>query len=227
MLDVIYRDARHRVTELAAALSTDELQRVVPATPAWSLHNLLSHLVGGASDAARGRVEGAPGDAWTARHVAERHDAPLDELLAEWGRLGPVIEAGLVGQTFNGPNIAADLICHEADIHEALGLARPDRAHWYEPFLPVMMLLLGQRLHGITSVVVRAEYEDEWHCGSGDTTVTLHADGYELLRAMFSRRSRRQIRAWDWAPPPDGQIVDAFGFFGPRDDDQPVPRPAP
>ncbi|MCV7152718.1 hypothetical protein [Mycolicibacterium pyrenivorans] len=90
-----------------------------------------------------------------------------------------------------------------------------------------MMLLLGQRLQGIASVVVRDEGDDEWHCGAGDTTVTLHADGYELLRAMFSRRSRRQIRAWNWSPAPSMQIVDAFGFFGPRDDDQPIPRLAP
>lgn len=227
MLDAIYRDTRHRVTKMVADLNADDMRRAVPATPEWSIHDLLSHLVGGASDAVCGRVEGAPGDAWTARHVAERHDARVDELLAEWDRHGPSIEVGLVGQTFHGPNIAADLICHEADLHEALGLARPDRTYWYDPFLPVMMLLLGQRLQGIASVVVRDEHDGEWRCGTGDTTVTLRADGYELLRAMFSRRSRRQIRAWNWSPAPRTQIVNAFGFFGPRDDDQPIPRLAP
>ena len=223
MLDVIYRDTRHRVTELVAGLDVDQLRTPVPATPNWTVHDLLAHLVGGASDAANGRVDGAPGDTWTARHVAERHGAALDELLAEWDRLGPTIEGGLVGQRFTGPNIAADLICHEADLRETFGLGRADRAHWYDPFLGVMMLFLGRQLRDVASVVVRDEHS-EWRCGSGDITATVQTDAYELLRAMFSRRSRRQIAAWDWAPTPTTQIVEAFGFFGPRDDDQPIPQ---
>ena len=50
----------------------------------------------------------------TARHGNERRNTPLNALLAEWHRLGPTIETGLVGQRFTGPNIAADLICHGA-----------------------------------------------------------------------------------------------------------------
>jgi hypothetical protein len=147
-------------------------------------------------------------------------------LLAEWDRLAPIIEGGLVGQRFTGPNIAADLICHEADLCEAFRMGRPDHAHWRDPFLEVMMLLLGQRLRGVATVLVRDE-QSEWRCGSGDITAWVQVDGYELLRAMFSRRSRRQIAAWDWAPAPTTQIVEAFGFFGPRDDDQPIPATPP
>ena len=73
----------------------------------------------------------------TARHGNERRNTPLDALLAEWHRLGPTIETGLVGQRFTGPNIAADLICHGADLHETLHLGRTDRAHWHDPFLEV------------------------------------------------------------------------------------------
>ena len=32
---------------------------------------------------------------------------------------------------------------------------------------------------------------------------------------MFSRRSRRQIAAWDWTPTPIPQIIDSFGSSGP------------
>ena len=227
MLDLTYRHARRRVTTLAAALDHDHLQTPVPATPKWTVHDLLSHLVGGASDAALGRLDGAPADPWTARHVNERRNTSLDALLAEWHRLGPTIETGLVGQRFTGPNIAADLICHEADLHETLHLGRTDRAHWHDPFLEVMMLLLDQRLRGVATLTVHDEHNTRWHCGAGDLTATLHADGYELLRAMFSRRSRRQIAAWDWTPTPIPQIIDSFGFFGPRDDDQPIPTPTP
>lgn len=225
MLDTIYRDARLRVVDFITSFDGRELHAPVPATPTWTVHDLLAHLVGGASDAVSGRVDGAPGEAWTARHVAERQGAPLDELLAEWDRLGPIVEGGLVGQRFTGPNIAADLICHEADLREAFRMVRGDPEHWRDPFLEAMMPVLGQRLRGVAAVVVRDEHS-EWHCGSGDITTMVQVDGYELLRAMFSRRSRRQIAAWDWTSAPTRQIVEAFGLFGPRDDDQPIPIPA-
>lgn len=86
------------------------------------------------------------------------------------------------------------------------------------------MLLLGQRLQHITSVLVHDEHGNQWHCGSGEPTTQLHADGYELFRAMFSRRSRRQIAAWNWTASPTRRVIDSFGFFGPRDDDQPIPQ---
>jgi uncharacterized protein (TIGR03083 family) len=226
MLDVAYRHGRQRVIELVTGLDDRQLRTPVPATPKWTVHELLAHLVGGAVDAANGRVDGAPGEQWTARHVAERRSASLDTLLAEWDRVGATIEAGLAGQRFTGPNIAADLICHEADLHETFGWGRVDRAHWHHPFLEVMMLFLGQRLQSVASVVVHDECGHQWHCGSGGPITALHADGYELLRAMFSRRSRRQIAAWDWTPAPTAHIVNNFGYFGPRDDDQPIPRSA-
>lgn len=227
MLDDVYRSARSRVTTLAITLDATQLTSHVPATPEWTVHDVIAHLVGGAADAACGRVEGAPGEQWTARHVAERRDRPVDELLAEWQQASPAVEASLAGQQFTGPNLAADIICHEADLHEALGLPRVDRIHWHRPFLEVLMLRLNQRLQTITQLVVSDEYGQTWNCGSGEPAMHLNADGYELFRAMFTRRSRRQIRAWNWTPEPSEQVVEAFGVFGTRDDDQPIPDSGP
>lgn len=223
MLDIAYRDARQRVTELVARLDDDQLTAPVPATPEWTAREVLAHLVGGAADAASGRVDGAPGPEWTARHVAERRGTSREALLREWDAVGDIIETGLVGQRFTGPNIAADLICHEADLREAFGLGRVDRTHWHDPFLEVMMRLLNQRLRHTATVLVHDESGRQWQCGSSELAASVRVDGYELLRAMFSRRSRRQISAWNWTTTPSPALVDAFGFFGPRDDDQPIP----
>ncbi|WP_100484070.1 maleylpyruvate isomerase N-terminal domain-containing protein [Mycobacteroides abscessus] len=223
-LDVAYRNARGRVAELAATLDEEQLQLPVPATPSWSVRELLAHLVGAASDAAIGRLDGIGSHDWTARHIAERHRYSVGELIAEWSQAAPMVESGLVGLQFRGPNAAADLICHEADLQEALSLGRIDRNHWEQPFLEVMMLLLGLQLQNIATVTVTDEQGRQWVCGSG-THNRLRADGYELLRAMFSRRARRQIAAWEWAATPTPQMIDCFGFFGPRDDDQPIPIP--
>src|SRR3981081_1896534 len=148
MLDIIYRKARARVADLAAMLSDEQLQAPVPATPRWTAHELLAHLVGCAADAASGRVDGATGEQWTSRHVEERGGRSVGELLDEWERIGPVAESTLTEEQIFGPNIAADAICHEADLHEALGLPRVDREHW-QSFLEAMMLFLRKQLrHG-------------------------------------------------------------------------------
>lgn len=222
MLDTIYRAARARVADLVAALSDEQLRGPVPATPRWTTHELLAHLVGCAADAASGRVDGAPGDLWTARHVAERRHRSFAELLGEWDRVGPAAESTLTEDQIFGPNIAADVICHESDLHEAMGLPRVDRQHWH-PFLNVMMGYLRSQLRGSATVLIRDEQGQQWICGSGEPTTLLRADGYELLRAAHSRRSRSQIAAWDWTPTAVPHVVERIGFFGPRDDDQPIP----
>ncbi len=220
MLDVVYRDARGRLTTLAGALTGEQLRTPVPATSAWTVHELIAHLVGGAADTASGRLDGAPGDEWTARHVAERRNRPVGELLAEWALVGPTVELSLTGDV-RGPNLAADIICHEGDLHEALGLPRPDRHHW-QPVLEAMMGLLGRRLRQPGTMVIHDEQDQEWRFGEGDPHTLLSADGYELLRGTFSRRSQRQIAGWNWTPTPAARIH-RFGAFGPREDDQPIP----
>jgi uncharacterized protein (TIGR03083 family) len=222
MLDLIYHRARTRVSDLAATLSNEQLRAPVPATPRWTVRQLLAHLVGGATDAVSGRLDGVTSEPWTARHVAERRCHSVGDLLAEWDRIGPAAEFCLPQQQVYGPNLAADLICHEADLREALGLARVDREHW-DPFLEVMMLFLRKQLRHTPTLLIRDEQGQQWSCGSGEPTTMLRADGYELLRATFSRRSQRQIAAWNWTPTPPAQMIERFGCFGPRDDDQPIP----
>ena len=47
MLDAVYRDARGRLTKLAGALTGEQLRTPVPATSAWTVHELVAHLAGG------------------------------------------------------------------------------------------------------------------------------------------------------------------------------------
>ena len=57
----------------------------------------------------------------------------------------------------------------------------------------------------------------------GDPSAEPEADvaAYELFRAIFSRRSRRQMRAWGGSL--TDEQLDALCIFGPREDDQPQP----
>lgn len=56
----LYRDARHRLAGLVDELTVRQLRVRVPATPAWTVHELLTHLVGRAADVASGRVDRVP-----------------------------------------------------------------------------------------------------------------------------------------------------------------------
>ena len=202
MLVVTYRNARARVFELAATLSAAQLQAAVPATPEWTVHEVLAHLVGCAADAATARMDGAPGARWRPAR-GERGD-PVGELLAEWDRVSPAAESTLSDEQMRRPNLVADTICHEADLREALGLARVDREHW-QPFLDVTMLFLRKQLRHSPTLVIRDEEGQQWICGTGEPATLLRADGYELLRATYSRRSQRQIAAWNWTPTPSAE----------------------
>jgi uncharacterized protein (TIGR03083 family) len=222
MLAMTYRTARGRVNELAATLSDEQLHVQVPATPRWTVHELLAHLVGCASDAVSGRLDAVTSDQWTARHVRERRRNSVGELMAEWDRISAAADAGLTDDQLYGPNLAIDTICHEADLHEALGLPRVDREHW-QPFLDVTMLYLGRQLRRSTTLLIVDDQDQQWSCGSGEPMTLLRADGYELLRANLSRRSLSQIAAWEWTPAPTEEMLHGFGVFGTRVDDQPIP----
>lgn len=222
MYDIIYRAARERVVAVARALTADQLRLRVSGTPKWTVHELIGHMVGVASDATTGRMDGAISDAWTERHVSERRGRELGELLAEWESLAPAAEAQLA-RTTRTPNMAFDLICHEGDLREALGLPRLERPGW-EPFLEIMANTLGRQLNADGCLEIRDETGRTWTFGSGEPKTLLRVDGYEIVRAVFSRRSQHQIACWDWDPAPPAALS-AVGVFGPRADDQPVPVP--
>src|SRR5690349_7101493 len=93
VFDEIYREARQRVVGLTMGLGAEELARPVPACPEWTVQQLVAHLAGGAADLVSGRMDGAPSDEWTARHVAEREGVPLDDLLEQWNEHGTRIDA--------------------------------------------------------------------------------------------------------------------------------------
>ena len=76
----VYRANVDAVSALARTLDAEQLSRVVPATPDWTVHDVLAHLAGSPADLLADRMDGAPSAAWTARHVDERAARSVDEL---------------------------------------------------------------------------------------------------------------------------------------------------
>ena len=161
----VYRANVAAVSALAGSLGTEDLARRVPATPDWTVHDVLAHLAGSPADLLGDRMDGAPSPEWTARHVDERAARTAEELVAE---LQGSVD-GLV-DTLDGvesPAIVWNLVVHHADLHEALGKGVPPEEMW-RPVLEAM----APRMLG---------HDAEAFDGVPD---------YELFRALFSRRSR-------------------------------------
>jgi len=208
----LYRDHAEAVAALVGDLDSADLARTVPATPEWTVHQVLAHLTGGPADAVAGRMDGAPGPEWTARHVAEREGRSVADLVAELRSNVEGVAASLVDNP--RPAIVWDIAVHHADLHEALGRPAPDEHFWKPVAHGVAPMLLSPVPATVT--VGDATY------GAGGPQVTV--SDYEFFRAAFSRRSRAQIRAWAGeALPPEA--IDGLCIFGPRDDDQPLPPP--
>ena len=183
------------VSALAEGLSDEQLATRVPATPEWTVRDVLAHLAGSPSDALSGRMDGAPGPEWTARHVGERSERTTDELVAEIRGVVDDVVATLAGS--DRPALVWNLAVHHADLHEALGLGVPPE-HMWQPIADAMRPALGANAAAFAGVC-----------------------DYELFRAFFSRRSRAQTAAWGTGL--DQATLDDISIFGPRDDDQPVP----
>jgi hypothetical protein len=191
----LYRANVAAVAALAEDLDDEQLRQDIPGSPAWTAYDVLAHLAGGPSDAVTGRMDGAPGPEWTARHVSERRGLPVAELITEMRSHEDAMVASAVDNP--RPVFVWDIIVHHADLHEALGLGvLPDRL-----WRPVLAAVAPMRF--------------------GAAGVPPEVDEYELFRAAFSRRSRAQMQAWGL--PLSQEQLDEICLFGPREDDQPVP----
>lgn len=219
MYDVIYHDAHQRTAELIAGRPASELDRQVPACPEWTVAELVAHLAGVAADVVNGRVAGASTPEWTARQVAERRDRPVAENLAEWQRCGPAIERLLTMRLLTRAEpgvllrIVHDLTQHEADLRGALGAGRPPQKAWK----PMLDQVVARRSRFPGELVVMLG-DRELRMGDGKPTAAVEADPYELWRALFGRRSRAQMAAWDWHGDPE-PYLDALPVFPARAED--------
>ncbi len=199
MYNQLYVDSQRRIADLVGPLSPDELTRLTPACPAWTVHDVLAHLAGEASfftgesdDPAECAAE--PGsEPWTSAQVAARRDRPASALIAEWeSRLPALVEIPLTSGSWFP--MLHDALSHEADIRGAIGAPRiaPDvlAAAW-----PLLARAVERRLSPLGTVQLALD-EQPMLIGSGDPDLVVEAGQYDFWRAFFGRRSVSQMRGW-------------------------------
>jgi hypothetical protein len=74
MMDLValYSATQARVIELVSPLSPTLLETLVPATPRWTINQVIMHVTGVCADLGAGIVEQASSEAWTDRQVTSR-----------------------------------------------------------------------------------------------------------------------------------------------------------
>jgi uncharacterized protein (TIGR03083 family) len=193
---ILYRTCRERITALVTGADVDETLEV-PATPGWTVHDVISHLSGVSEDATSGNMAGAPGEAWTAAHVARGKDRSLQELLDQWSQNSAMLEGFFSSPAGAGRAAGVfDAHTHEADLRNALGLGADvpaDFLAWCAP---------GFRASFAEAVAA-----------AGLAPVTVEASDFEWFRARLGRRSEAEVRAYEWSAEPT-PYLDHFFIFG-------------
>lgn len=207
----LYRAVRRRVTGLVRDLPGAALDAEVPATPGWTVRDIVAHLAGTTADIVAGNLDGIASDAWTQAQVDARRDTPLADVLAEWARCAGAVEPRMAG--FPGLQRAmllTDAVTHEHDVRGALG--RPgarDTAAVVHTFRGVIAGLGTQLGAGTLRIVHDA---GETVVGTGGPVASVAASRFEVVRAAVGRRSLGQIGGWPWdgAAHPEVLVLDRF-----------------
>jgi hypothetical protein len=185
-----YLRTRERVTELLSAVAEADLEKRVPACPAWSVHELLAHLVSMPAAIAAGRRPSGPVGEWLDELIVERKGQRSGELISEWQSLDGEL-AGLLGGSAS--LLFGDLAVHEHDLRGAFN--KPDHAALeVDELLPRTLAAFGKPLRaaGLGAIEVRNE-DGVWRSHDAAAGWTLLVDPWTAVRAVNSRRTADEV----------------------------------
>jgi uncharacterized protein (TIGR03083 family) len=226
-VDELYEQLRKDISELVAGLDRPPLETPVPATPGWSIRDVVAHLAADASYVISGDFPmeffEAFGDEsavvvlndWTGRQLDERKDRSLEELLAEWEASSAELRAMMRGEKpwaegilgFADLVLLTDAAVHQQDIFGALGIERGREAPPVKIGLSGYIATMGWRLAPAGIAPLRLDVGDKsYTAGEGEPGATVRASRFEFFRAMSGRRSPEQIAAFEWNGDPEPYI---------------------
>ena len=241
MLDLAaaYAETQEHLADLVQELPGSELRRKVPASPAWTVQDVVAHLTGVAADAVGGTIppeldlllsmsdstHAARRDELTAQQVAARRDHSLGEILEEWSRHLPQLLPMIRGERpfpnglpFGDAVLVTDLGVHAQDVRGALDRPGDRESAAVSVALISYATALVLKLAAAKLPSLRLRYEGkERVVGDGEPAATLEAGRFEIFRALAGRRSNQQILAMKWEGDPT-PYVPLISAYGPRSD---------
>ena len=191
-LAAVYLAVRDRMCAEVEAMSAADAEKIVPACPDWTVHDLLAHQTSMPTAIIAGDLPSGDVNDWIQGLVDARRDTTAEELLAEW-RTDDEALGGLIA---NAGLLAGDLVVHEGDLASALGIAADRTTPESEAMLPgALGGLRGPVTEaGLGAIEVR-HGERSWRTHDAEPGWSLEADPWEALRALTSRRTADELRA--------------------------------
>lgn len=174
-----YQAVRQRVVDLVRTLPEEAGDTVVPHCPAWTVRELLAHLVGVPEDILAGRMEGVTTEAWTAAQDERHRGEPLALLADSFAAGTSAFDAVLphIPSPVNS-QLVMDATTHEHDLRHAVGRAGARDA-------ASVTVALGWLLD-------RAERTAP---GLAGELLASGVGGFDLLRSLTGRRAPDQMTA--------------------------------
>lgn len=207
-----WRLARRRVAALVSGLSGAQLRTPMPSTPDWTARDLLSHMVGVGADVIGGDEPDDHNSSWTQAQVEARADRSVPELLEEWRTVaGPLV----AWMQEHGSRPLNDVVIHEQDLRGGVGVPGGRESGGLGIVRERMVARFADAVAALPAIALAGE---QWSwCSSGateDAAVLVRASDFDLFRALTSRRTADQLRAWTER----GDVtayLDAFAGLGP------------
>lgn len=188
-----YQGVRSRVHDLVAGA---DRAAPSPLTPAWSVGDLLAHLVGLCADVVNGNLEGAATDPWTAAQVAARSGQSIEVLLREWSDAAEAFEAVLLAvPTVMSGQVVTDAVTHEHDLRHALGQPGAQASDAVEIAAGWIAAAAAGRKAEMTPAIAIDYGVGSVVWGAGDPVASVSITAFEFVRTAPGRRSAAQILA--------------------------------
>ena len=207
--------AQSRVIELVQTLSATDAEARVPACPAWTVRELLAHVVGLDADVLAGDEPDDHNSTWTQRQVDARAGDDITTIVAEWRAMTEPMQEWM---RENGTRPLGDVVIHEQDLRGATNVPGARDTDGLAALRDRMAGRLADRVRvaGLPAVALDAP---TWSftTGPGAPGVTLRAPQFDLTRALMARRTADQLRRWTT----EGDIepyLPLFGGLGPLPD---------
>ncbi|OBB17681.1 hypothetical protein A5761_10030 [Mycolicibacterium setense] len=194
-----YSRARQRIDTLLSGIDAEQAAHYVPSCPEWTIHDLLSHLVGISTALAAGDMPGEDLQAWIDQHVAARASTSTGDVLAEWRDAGASIDACVRGLGPGAGMLLYDAVAHEHDLRLALEQPGDRTSSGVSAAVIAKSIELEEDLKQLGLPPIRINSPaGSWNIGAGSPGLSITLEPFEFLRVFGSRRSLAQLSRLDW-----------------------------
>jgi uncharacterized protein (TIGR03083 family) len=217
----LYADTRQNLVGFIRSLPEDQLNQHVPATPEWTVFDVIAHQVGVAADFMNGHFPGRdlPFAQWTQNQVGSRRGRSRDELVREWDEICPQVTEMIADAKIPVRPLVNDQITHEQDLRCMFGVPGGTSTSGFAYCMRLSFASFDDRIKAAELPALTVKTPRGTHAfGEGDPSVALEISDYELLRALFGRRSRPQMSAFKWTGN-GAPYIALIPVFGPTDTD--------